>query len=134
LNKVFLLGRLGSDAELKVTGSGASVLQFSLATSEKYTDKNNTKQEKTQWHRCKLWGDRATKLAQYLTKGSQIVVEGTIEYGSYEKDGVKHYTTDIKCFNVEFAGGGKKAESSEQSDDGDDLGPASSVGEDELPL
>lgn len=108
MNKCYLLGRLGADAELKVTPSGKTVLKFSLATSEKYKDREGTLQEKTQWHRCVMWSDRAAKLAQHLTKGTQLLIEGTIEYGSYEKDNVKHYTTDIKVFNVEFAGGNGK--------------------------
>lgn len=105
MNEVFLLGNLGNDAELRVTAGGKSVLKFSLATSEKWTDAKGEKQEKTQWHRCVFWNDRGEKLAQYLTKGTKLVVRGSIDYGSYDKDGTKVYTTDIKVRNVEFAGG-----------------------------
>jgi single-strand DNA-binding protein len=110
MNKVFLLGNLGSDAELKVMSSGATVLKFSLATSEKWVNKNGEKQEKTQWHKAELWGERGAKLAQYLSKGTKVVVEGSIDYQTYEKDNEKKYFTSIKVSNLEFAGG-KRSES-----------------------
>lgn len=108
MNRCVLIGNLGQDAELKVLGSGDSVLKFSLATTEKWKDRDGNQKERTEWHRCNLFGKRAESLAQYLTKGTKLAVEGSIQYGSYEKDGVKHYTTDIRVNNVEFVGGGKK--------------------------
>ena len=117
MNKVVLLGRLGGDAELKVTQGGQAVSKFSLATSEKWKDKDGELQERTEWHRCVFWGDRAKKLNQYLTKGKQILVEGSIRYGSYEKDGVKMYTTDINVMNVEFAGDAKNGGGKKESRD-----------------
>jgi single-strand DNA-binding protein len=138
MNKCFLLGRLGADAELKMTQGGKAILKFSLATSEKWTNANGEKQEKTEWHRCQMWGDRGTKLAQYLTKGKQIAVEGSISYGSYEKDNVKHYTTDIKVLNIEFAGdskgGNASSSSSDAAGDDDPLAPSGIVGDDDLPF
>lgn len=107
MNRCYLLGRLGADSELKVTQGGQSVLKFSLATSEKYKDKQGDLQEKTEWHRCVMWGDRAGKLAQHLTKGKQLLVEGSVTYSSYDKDGEKRYSTDIKVNNIEFAGDAK---------------------------
>ncbi len=105
MNKAFLCGSLGADAELKVLANGTSVLKFSLATNEKWTGKDGTKQEKTTWHKCNMWGPGGPKLAQYLLKGTKLLVEGSIENGSYEKDGIKMYTSDIKVQNVEFVGG-----------------------------
>lgn len=136
MNKVILCGNLGADAELKVTQSGKAFLKFSLATTETWKDKDGNKQEKASWHRCQMWGDRAEKLAQHLTKGTKLLVDGSIEYGSYEKDGVKHYTTDIKVFNVEFTGGKKgDAPGKPAADEGDDDGlPPASVGGDEIPF
>lgn len=113
MNKVFLVGNVGMDGELKVTPGGQAVLNFSVATSETYVDKAGVKQEKTDWHRCEMWGARAEKLAQYIKKGTKLVVEGSIHTRSYEKDGEKRYTTNIKVFNVEFAGGSKKSDADE---------------------
>lgn len=130
MNKVMLLGRLGADAELKVMSGGKSVLKFSLATSEKYTDRDGNKQEKTEWHRCNLWGERAEKLAKYLTKGKQLLVEGSIQYGKYEKDGVTQYTTDIRVNNLEFIADGNGRKDTAQADDHG----LPAVGDDEIPF
>lgn len=109
MNKAILVGNLGQDAELKVMSGGDAVLNFSVATSEKWTDKQSgEKKEKTEWHRCALWGKRAEALAPHLTKGTKVVVEGKIETRSYEKDGEKRYATSIKVNELEFAGGGNK--------------------------
>lgn len=101
LNKVQLIGNLGSDPELRVTSSGQAVLKFSLATTERYVDKNNAKQEKTEWHRCTVWGKRAEALAKFLAKGMQVYGEGSIRYSTYEKDGEKRYSTDINLMTLE---------------------------------
>lgn len=105
MNKVMLLGNIGQDPELKVLQNGQAVLKFSMATEEKWKDKEGEVQKRTDWHRCELWGKRAESLAKHLTKGSKVLVEGSLKYGSYEKDGVKHYTTDIKVLDLHFAGG-----------------------------
>lgn len=133
MNVCTLLGNLGKDAELRVLGNDNAVLKFTLATTDTWKDKEGNKQEKAQWHQCELWGKRATALASHLTKGSKIVVVGSIDYGSYEKDGVKKYTTTIKVSDVHFAGG-KKSET--QSAPVGELGdPAhAGVGSDEIPF
>ncbi len=108
MNKVILIGNLGNAGELKVFGDGNTVLNFSVATSEKWTDKQTgEKKEKTEWHRCKLFGKRGQSLAQYMTKGTKVAVTGAIETRSYDKDGVKHYATEIKVLDVELLGGPK---------------------------
>lgn len=104
MNKVILCGNLGSDPELRYTASGTVVCKFSLATSRKYTAGDGQKVEKTEWHRCVVWRKLAEICGQYLHKGSQILVEGRIEYGSYEKDGVKHYTSDIVIESMQMLG------------------------------
>lgn len=111
MNKVFLHGRLGQPAELKILGNDQQVLNFSLATSENWKDKSGAKQERTTWHRCQLWGTRAVALAPYLLKGTELIVEGSIENKVVEKDGQKTTFSSVKVSNVEFAGGGKKTES-----------------------
>ncbi len=105
VNKAILIGNLGSDPEMRYTAGGTAVCKFSLATSRRYTGKDGQKQEKTEWHRIVAWGKLAEICGQYLSKGKQVMIEGRIEYGSYEKDGVKHYTTDIVAENMQMLGG-----------------------------
>jgi len=104
LNKVILIGNLGADPEMRYTADGTAVCKFSLATSRRYTGKDGQKQEKTEWHRIVVWRKLAEICGQYLAKGKQVMIEGRIEYGSYEKDGVKHYTTDIVADNMVMLG------------------------------
>ncbi|MGO9709408.1 MAG: single-stranded DNA-binding protein [Polyangiaceae bacterium] len=104
LNKVMLLGNLGQDPELKMIAGGQAVLNLRLATTETYLDKNNTRQERTDWHTVTVWGKRAEALAKFLTKGSQIFVEGRIQTRSYEKNGEKRYATDIVANNIILTG------------------------------
>jgi single-strand DNA-binding protein len=105
LNRVILLGNLGRDAELKYTASGAAVCSFSMATTEKWKGRDGQAQEKTEWHRVVLWGKSAESLAEYLTKGKQVAVEGRIETRTYDKDGEKRYSTEIKADRVILLGG-----------------------------
>jgi single-strand DNA-binding protein len=107
MNKVILVGRLGGDVELKYTNDGTPVANFSVATSEKYTDKSGEKQEKTEWSRIVVWGKLAELCNQYLAKGRECLVEGKLATRSWEKDGVTHYTTEIVASTVQFLGGKK---------------------------
>jgi single-strand DNA-binding protein len=104
MNRVILIGNLGGDPETRYTAGGTAVCKFSLATSRKFTGKDGQKQEKTEWHRIVTWAKLAEICGKYLTKGKQVMIEGRIEYGSYEKDGVKHYTTDIIAENMQMLG------------------------------
>jgi single-strand DNA-binding protein len=105
LNRVILIGNLGSDPEMRYTADGTAVCKFSLATNRKFTGKDGQRQEKTEWHRIVVWRKLAEICGQYLSKGKQVIIEGRIEYGSYEKDGVKHYTTEIVAENMTMLGG-----------------------------
>lgn len=124
LNKVMLLGNLGADPELKTTGGGQSLLKLRIATSESFLDRNNTRQERTEWHSVTLWGKRAEALAKFLAKGERIFVEGSLRTSSYEKDGEKRYRTEIVASNIILGGGGKKRENG----NGNGKPPASSSG------
>jgi single-strand DNA-binding protein len=124
VNKVILVGNLGRDAEVKVTASGNSVASFSIATTEKWT-KDGEPKEKTEWHRCALWGRQADTLQPYLVKGKQIYVEGSLETRQWEKDGQKHYTTEVKVFRVVLLSGGGRGGGSRE--DRDDIGYADPV-------
>jgi single-strand DNA-binding protein len=99
-----LLGNLGADPELRVTPSGQSVLKLRLATTESYLDKTNTRQERTEWHSVTVWGKRGEALSKILGKGSSIFVEGSLRTSSYEKEGVKHYRTEVNANNIILAG------------------------------
>jgi single-strand DNA-binding protein len=107
LNKVLLLGNLGADPELRVTQGGQAILKLRLATTESYLDRNNTRQERTEWHSVTLWGKRGEALSKFLTKGERIFVEGRIQTSSYEKDGEKRYRTEVVATNIILAGRGK---------------------------
>jgi single-strand DNA-binding protein len=130
LNKVMLIGHLGQDPELRHTQSGAAVCNFSLATTDRWKDKQGEKQEKTEWHRCVAWGKPAEVLAKYLTKGSQVYIEGSLETKQWEdKDGNKRYTTEIKVREFTFLGGGKSNGDSRRGGSHD---PAPARGGDDL--
>jgi single-strand DNA-binding protein len=111
VNKVILVGNLGRDAELRYTPGGAAVATLNMATTEVWNDKQGQRQEKTEWHRVVLWGKSAESLAEYLTKGKQIYVEGRLQTRQWDdKDGNKRYTTEIRGDRIVLlAGGGRSA-------------------------
>jgi len=133
MNCVQLLGNLGADAELRDIGNGNSVLNFSLATTEKWSKDGETK-EKTQWHRCSIFGKRAEGLAPHLKKGTKIAVQGSIDYREYEKDGEKRYATNIKVFDVHFAGGKKNDSASADSAPASTGADYTGAGDEDLPF
>jgi single-strand DNA-binding protein len=109
VNKVILVGNLGADPELKHTPSNRAVCNLRIATAETWKDKGGQKQEKTEWHRVTVWGDSAENCSKYLTKGRSVYVEGRLETRSYDKDGQKHYSTEVVAERVVFLGGGGEA-------------------------
>lgn len=106
LNKVMLIGRLGSDPELRYTPDGTAVASFSIATSEEWKDKNTgEKKERTEWHRVVAWRKLGEICGEYLAKGKQVYVEGRIQTRGWEdKDGNKRYTTEIIASDIQFLG------------------------------
>jgi len=107
VNKVILVGNLGSDPEVKEVGNGNHVANFSIATSEKWTDKSGQQQERTEWHKIVVWGRIAESCGKYLSKGRQVYVEGSIQTRAWDdKDGNKRYTTEITARTVQFLSGG----------------------------
>ncbi len=96
LNRVSLLGNIGKDPEIRYQKSGEPVASFSLATSEKWTDKGGQKQESTQWHSVSVFGKLAEIVRDYCAKGKQVFIEGSIKYDEWtDKDGNKRNTTKI---------------------------------------
>lgn len=107
VNKVILVGNLGNDPDVKYTQGGMAITTLSVATTSVRKDRDGNPQEKTEWHRVKLFGKLGEIAGEYLKKGRQVYIEGRIEYGSYEKDGVKHYTTDVVADEMQMLGGGE---------------------------
>ena len=97
VNKVILIGHLGKDPEIRYTQAGEPIANFSLATSERWTDKGGQKQERTEWHRVEVFGKQAQVVRDYLTKGRSVYLEGSVRYDEWtDKDGNKRNTTKIR--------------------------------------
>ena len=159
LNKVTLIGNLGSDPEVRSATGGNRVANFSLATSRQWNDQNGNKQEKTEWHRCVVWNSKASQLAdiveKYVKKGDKLYVEGRIEYRQWQdKDGQTKYSTEINVRELimlspkgggsgDFSGGERaarpqaakaKAGAGAGSDDFEEFPGALQDGDDDLPF
>jgi single-strand DNA-binding protein len=112
LNKVQLIGNLGSDPEVRSTTGGNRVATFSLATSRSWNSASGEKQEKTEWHRCVVWNSKGSGLAdvveKYCKKGDKIYVEGRIEYRQWQdKENQTRYSTEINVRELLMLGGGR---------------------------
>lgn len=107
VNKVILLGNLGKDPELRYTPSGQAVARFSLATSDRWRDKNSGEwQDRTEWHNVVCWAKLAETVGQYLTKGSSVYIEGRLQTRSWDdKEGKKHYSTEVIANEMVMVGG-----------------------------
>ena len=103
INKAIIIGRLGKDPEVRYTQSGDAVANFSVATSESWTDKNTgEKRERTEWHRIVAWRRLGEICGEYLSKGSQCYIEGKIQTRSWDQDGQKRYVSEIVADTVQF--------------------------------
>lgn len=119
VNKVIILGRLGQDPELKYTPGGMAVCNFTVATSESWADKAGQKQERTEWHRVVVWGKLGELCNQYLAKGRQAFIEGSLQTRSWDdKSGQKRYTTEIVAKTVQFIGGQASAGAGKEASQG----------------
>lgn len=133
VNKVILLGRLGCDPESRTAGT-TTVVNFTIATSEKYRDKQDQWQERTEWHRIVAWGKLADICAQYLHKGSQVYVEGKLQTRSWLKDDVKQYTTEIVIGEMQMLDGKLQAEQQERNTYAAPVEKSAQGGVDDLPF
>lgn len=105
LNKVLLIGNVGKDPEVRHLESGASVATITLATSERFKDRNGEMKETTEWHSIVAWRNLADLAENYIRKGSQIFVEGRIRSRSWDdQNGQKHYVTEIEASNIQLLG------------------------------
>ncbi len=102
LNKAMIYGNLTRDPELKALPSGMNVCSMSLATNRVYNDRDGKRQENTDYHNITVFGKQAENCAKYLTKGNSAYVEGRLQTRSWEKDGQKHYRTEIIADRVQF--------------------------------
>lgn len=117
VNKVILIGNLGGDPEKRFTGSGAAVTTFNIATTDRWTDKQGQKQERTEWHRVVVWGQQAENCAQYLSKGRPVYIEGRLQTRQWDdKSGNKRYTTEVVAQRVQFLGTPQGAQSKANQD------------------
>ena len=106
VNKVFLVGNLGADPEVRYTANGGAVANFRIATTDVWNDKSGQRQERTEWHRIVVWGKQAEHCGEYLRKGRAVHVEGRLQTREWEdKEGQKRFTTEINADRVTFLGG-----------------------------
>lgn len=139
VNKVILVGRLGKDPEVRNLENGATVANFTMATSETYKDKTTgEKKEITDWHNIVLWRGLAEIAQKYLHKGDMIYVEGKLRTRSWEKDGVTRYTTEIIGDNMTMlstrGGGGSSSSANEGYSGSAGASMPSGGGSDDLPF
>ena len=105
VNKAILVGNLGKDPELRYTPSGTAVATFSLATTERYKDRDGNRQEKTEWHNIVAWRQLAEICGKFLHKGKQVYIEGKIQNRSYDdRDGNRRYITEIVADQMQMLG------------------------------
>ncbi|RKY89282.1 single-stranded DNA-binding protein [candidate division KSB1 bacterium] len=134
INKAILIGYIGTDPDIKYTPTGDAVVNFNLATSEAWRDKDGNLQEKTEWHRIVAWRKLAEFSNEWLKKGMQVYVEGKIRTRTWDdKNGIRRYTTEIFANSIQMLG--RKPESEEEMpppppEDKQDI----AKGEDDLPF
>lgn len=128
MNKVFVMGRLGADPEMRYTPNQTAVATLKIATTESWT-RDGQRQEQTEWHKVIVWSRQAENCAKYLSKGRQVLVEGRLQTRSWDDKatGQKRYTTEIIANNVQFIGGpnaaGPNAPTSQDSEHRQDSAP-----------
>ncbi len=128
VNKVILIGNLGRDPETRFTPNGKAVTRFSLATSNTWVNTAGEKQQATEWHTVVAWGKQAEACGQYLEKGRQVYVEGSLRYRSYEdKEGKQRHVAEIIAQKVRFLGSASNGKSGEAE-------PAPTRVDDEVPF
>lgn len=114
VNKVILLGNLGSDPEVRTLPSGGKVVTFSIATSESYNNKDGVRVEQTEWHRIELWDNLANIAEQYLKKGDTAYIEGRIRTEKWtDKENIERTTVKIRANTLQLVGGRRGGDASE---------------------
>lgn len=139
VNKVILVGNLGNDPEVRHATSGTTITTLSVATSESWKDKNGEQQERTEWHRCKAFGRLAEICGEYLKKGRQVYIEGSLRTEKYtDKNGVEKYATDIIMDQMQMLGGnpdgGQRRESPQPQRQSDSAPKQDQMPDEDLPF
>ena len=120
VNKVILVGNLGADPDVRYTPSGVAVANFSIATTETWKDKSTgEKKEQTEWHKIVAWRRLGEICGEYLRKGSQVYIEGSLQTRAWEdKEGIKRYTTEVVAYKMQMLGsqGDRMSDRSPQGD------------------
>ena len=118
VNKVILIGNLGRDPEVRYTTSGTPVANFTMATTERWSDASSgERKEKTEWHRVVVWAKQAEIVGEYLRKGRQVYIEGSLQTREWtDRDGNKRYTTEVRAQRVQMLGRRSDAEDAGQSE------------------
>lgn len=127
VNKVILVGNLGADPSVRYMPNGEAVANFSIATTENWKDKQGVKQEKTEWHNIVMYRKLAEIAGEYLKKGRPVYVEGRLQTRSWEKDGVKRYSTEIIADSMQMLG----SKNDSQDDGGDSSASHSTARQDD---
>ncbi len=134
VNKVIIVGNVGRDPELRYTQSGQPVASFSIATNERFKDKDGNWKDRTEWHRIVAWARLAEICGEYLRKGSQVYVEGRIQTRDWEdKEGNKRQTTEIIALGMQMLGRRGEGGGPSMSDDGNQMRSGGGGGEDAPP-
>ncbi|MDH3624003.1 MAG: single-stranded DNA-binding protein [Myxococcales bacterium] len=136
LNRVILIGNLGTDPELKYTQNGQAVLRLRLATTESYLNRAGERQQRTDWHTVIIWGKRGEALNNILSKGRPICAEGRIQYRQWDdKDGNKRNSTEIVATNIVLLGGRRDSGAPSDASGGGSAPPAADeFGDDDIPF
>mgnify|MGYP003434684179 CR=1 FL=1 len=127
MNRVIIYGNLGADAEFKSITGGETIMKMRVATQDKWTDKSGQVQERTEWHNVVCFGRQADAISKLegTTKGSPVLVDGSLRTTNYEKDGQKHYATEIVAFRVQLC-----AQRTKSRDDGASRRPTANTDDD----
>lgn len=119
VNKVIVVGNLGRDPEVRYTPGGDAIANLTVATSEAWKDKQTGEQKEiTEWHRVVAYGRLAQIMGEYLRKGSKVYIEGSLRTRQWEKDGQKHYTTEIRCNEMQMLDSARGGSGSASYDEG----------------
>jgi len=125
LNKVLLIGHLGSDPEVRHTPSGSAVANFRLATNESFNDRSGNRQERTEWHRIVAWAKLADICGQYLRKGNQVYIEGRIQTREWnDQQGQRRFTTEVVATNMIMLGGRGQTQGAYEAEGAEVAAPA----------
>lgn len=141
LNKVMLIGNLGRDPEVRYTTGGSPVANFTMATTDRWTDQSGERKERTEWHRIVVWGRQAEIAGEYLRKGRSVFVEGNLQTREWtDREGNKRYTTEVRAQRFQMLGrpgGGEASEGGPQRGGGEPKEteePGGGYEEDDIPF